>query len=98
VTAHEDEGAEAAAASVTVRYWASIKAAAGTGGDDVLGNTVGEVLAAVRDLHTGEPRFAEVLRVCSLLLDERPLGKADVDQVAVSPGAVLDVLPPFAGG
>jgi molybdopterin synthase sulfur carrier subunit len=85
-------------ASVRVRYWAAIKAAAGTGGDDVVGATVGEVLAAVRELHAGEPRFARVLAVCSLLVCERPLGSADPDQVPVSPGDVIDVLPPFAGG
>jgi molybdopterin synthase sulfur carrier subunit len=98
VAGDAEHGTQPGTASVTVRYWAAIKAAAGTGGDDVVGSTVGEVMAAVRNLHAGEPQFARVLGVCSLLLRERPLGNADLDQVAVAPGDVIDVLPPFAGG
>jgi molybdopterin converting factor small subunit len=83
---------------VRVRYWASIKAAAGTPGDDVCGVNVAEVLTAVRRLHVDNPRFGRILEVCSVLLGERPLGTADPSQVRVEDGAVVDLLPPFAGG
>lgn len=83
---------------VTVRYWAAARAAAGCDVDDVplTGTaTLADVLDEVRRRHDG--RFASVLGVCSLLVDERPQ-TGDPAGVAVSPGAVVDVLPPFAGG
>jgi molybdopterin synthase sulfur carrier subunit len=89
---------QAGSVVVTVRYWAAIKAAAATGHDEVSGETVADVLAAVRVLHADNPRFAQVLGVCSLLLGDRPLGSADLSQVNVHPGDVIEVLPPFAGG
>jgi molybdopterin converting factor small subunit len=83
---------------VHVRYWAAAKAAAGLAEEVVAGRTVADVLAAAGELHRDEPRFDEVLSVCSFLLDERPVGARDRATVEVADGAVLDVLPPFAGG
>ena len=87
--------------TVTVRYWAAIKAAAGRAEDVVsstAGQSVADVLTDVRGRHADNPRFEQVLSVCSLLLDERPIGTTDPAAVPVSAGALLDVLPPFAGG
>jgi len=81
---------------VTVRYWAAAKAASGTASDEVAPGTVATVLAACRDAH-GE-RLARVLEVCSFLVDEHPVGTRAHEDVEVPAGAVLDVLPPFAGG
>ena len=78
-------------ATVTVRYWAGARAAAGVDSETAAGTTVGEVLADVATRHTAlEP----VLRVASILLDGRPAAAAD----PLPSGATLEVLPPFAGG
>ncbi len=81
-----------AGAPVTVRYWAAARAAAGVDADEVRGcATVGDAVAAVT---SQRPELARVAAVSSLLLDGRPTAR---DQV-LPPGAVLEVLPPFAGG
>ena len=83
-------------AEVTVRYFAGARAAAGVDAEQVAvpdGDTVDDVLRALRDRHG--PRLAQVLTASSLLLDE----VAVRDRALPLPsGAVLDVLPPFAGG
>ena len=80
------------AASVTVRYWAGARAAAGADADTLSGcRTVGDAVAAVNRLHPGlEP----VTAVSSLLLGGRPADRTAV----LADGDVLEVLPPFAGG
>jgi sulfur-carrier protein len=79
-------------AEVTVRYWAGARAAAGRESDVVAGTrTVGEALDAVTALH---PALAAVAAVSTLLLDGRSVGR----EAATGSGAVLEVLPPFAGG
>lgn len=87
-----------AAPAPTLRYWAAAKAAAGVAEESLPAATVAGLLAAARDAHADDPRFARVLASCSLLLDERPLGTSDLAAVAVGPSSVVDVLPPFAGG
>jgi molybdopterin synthase sulfur carrier subunit len=88
-------------AGVTVRYWAAARAAAGVE-CDVLpvesGTTLARVLDAVRALHPDRPRLADVVSVCSVLVGDRPVGKADPAQVRVEPGDTVELLPPFAGG
>jgi molybdopterin converting factor small subunit len=77
---------------VTVRYWAAARAAAGVDADEVSGcATVGEAVAAVT---TRRPGLEPVASVSSLLLDGRPAAR----EHPLRPGAVLEVLPPFAGG
>ncbi|NUT99045.1 MAG: MoaD/ThiS family protein [Saccharothrix sp.] len=81
---------------LTVRYFAGARAAAGVPDESVAlpgGATVAAALAAVEAKH-GE-RLGRVLTACSFLLD----GVAVRDRsTPVPPGALLDVLPPFAGG
>ena len=94
--AREPVGADAAvgagAVDVTVRYWAGARAAAGRDSDVVAGaRTVGEVLDAATALH---PPLEPVAAVSTLLLDGLAVGR----EAAVRPGAVVEVLPPFAGG
>ncbi len=62
------------------------------------GRTVADVLGAVRQVHAANPAMLRVLSVSSLLLGDVPLGSRDLTTVAVAPGDVLEVLPPFAGG
>ena len=84
---------------VVVRYWAAAKAAAGVAEESYGAEpTLEALLAAVRERHV-DGRLAEVLRRCSYLVDEVSpgAGRAPSD-VVLPPGAVVDVLPPFAGG
>ena len=80
----------------TVRYWAAVKDAAGTAEEDVAAATLADLLQAVR--RERAPRFGQVLDVCSFLVDGEPVGTRDPGSVALGPGAVVDCLPPFAGG
>lgn len=85
---------------ITVRYWAAAKAAAGVAEDAVPVDgpvTLGALLDAVRSRHP-DPRFADVLGVCSMLVGEQPVGTRDPADVRVEPGQTVEFLPPFAGG
>jgi sulfur-carrier protein len=83
-------------ATVTIRYFAAARAAAGVETEPLElpdGATVADVIAAVRHRHGAE--LARVLDRCSFLLDE----VAVRDRARPVPaGATVDVLPPFAGG
>ena len=86
------------AADVTVRYWAALRSAAGTPSDKVAPGRLDQVLAEAARAHADGPRFAQVLAICSVLVDEEPVGVRDSTEVVVGPGSVVDLLPPFAGG
>ena len=89
------------AGTVTVRYWASARAAAGVESDAVdvgSGTTLAEVFAQVRALHPDRPKLPGVLAVCSALVGDRPVGATDPADVRLAPGDVVELLPPFAGG
>ena len=86
---------------VTLRYWASARAAAGVDSDplEVTGpTTLAELVKRVKELHAGTPRFAEVLSTCSVMVGDRPVTTEDPSAVQVPPGATVEFLPPFAGG
>jgi sulfur-carrier protein len=78
-------------ADVTIRYWASARAAAGCERESFPGHFVGDVLKAAAAAHTG---LGVVLEVSTILLDGRAVTSSEV----LSQGATLEVLPPFAGG
>ncbi|TQM15658.1 MoaD/ThiS family protein [Pseudonocardia kunmingensis] len=83
-------------ATVTIRYFAAARAAAGVETEPLAlpdGATVDDVLAAARARHGAE--LARVLDRCSFLLDEVAVRDR---ATAVPAGATVDVLPPFAGG
>lgn len=80
----------------TVRYFAAVKSAAGVAEDDADPGSLADVLSSVRALH-GQ-RFATVLAVCSFLVDGAPVGTRDPATVSVGADALVDCLPPFAGG
>lgn len=87
--------------SVTVRYWASARAAAGVDSDRVPvgpGTTLADVLVAIRSRHAERPRLGDVVAVCSVLVGDRPVGRADPATVALRDGDTVELLPPFAGG
>jgi molybdopterin converting factor small subunit len=87
--------------SITVRYWAAARAAAGVD-SDVLpaaeGTTLADALVAVRTLHADRPRLSDVVAVCSVLVGDRPVGSADPTGVQLHAGDTVELLPPFAGG
>lgn len=79
------------AAEVTIRYWASARAAAGCDSETLTGHCVGDVLTAAAAAHTG---LGLVLAVSAILRDGRPVNASE----PLGQGAILEVLPPFAGG
>ncbi len=88
------------AATVTVRYWASARAAAGVPSDDLDVDgpvTLAELRARAIALHPGT-RLAAVLGVCSVLVGDQPVATQDPAAVEVRPGETVEFLPPFAGG
>ena len=88
------------AETVTVRYWAGARAAAGTA-QDVFDfaetTTLADVVRRVLEAHP-EPQMAKVVAVCSVLVGDRPAGTRAPADVPIEPGDVVELLPPFAGG
>ena len=85
---------------ITVRYWASARAAAGVSSDalPVSGPlTLADVVRRAVALHPGT-RLPNVLEACSVLVGDQPVGSREPDAVMVSPGQSVEFLPPFAGG
>jgi molybdopterin converting factor small subunit len=77
----------------TVRYFAGARAAAGIDTESCNAGTLDELVGRIVDAH-GE-RLERVLTACSFLVD----GTQTRDRsVALGSDAVVDVLPPFAGG
>ena len=79
---------------VTVRYWAGARAAAGVAEERLAGGSTGDDLVAHLSTAQSRPGLLAVLPVCSVLVGGR--ASSGGDQIA--PGAVVEVLPPFAGG
>ena len=82
-------------ATVTLRYWAAAKQAAGIAEETVSADTLGGALA-----RRGRPGAAlqAVLARSSFLIDGDPAGRRAPDSVPLRDAAVVEVLPPFAGG
>ena len=79
--------------TVTVRYFAGARAASGVDTESRDAGSLDELVGQIVADH-GE-RLERVLTACSFLVD----GTSARDRALVlSPGAVVDVLPPFAGG
>ena len=86
--------------SITVRYWAGARAAAGTDADvfEVEGPvSLRELIDRALRAHPGS-RLGDVLAVCSTLVEDRPTASEDAANVQVRPGETVQFLPPFAGG
>lgn len=81
---------------MTVRYFAGARAAVGVTSEVIElpdGARVSDALESVRLRHGDE--IKRVLGACSFLLDAVAVHDLDTP---LTPGAELDVLPPFAGG
>ena len=89
---------------VTLRYWAAAKEAAGIAEETVTAGTLAEALAAARGrAGHGEgagqdSRLREILARSSFLIDGMPAGTRAPESVVLGDAAVIEVLPPFAGG
>ena len=93
-------GRDGSRETVTVRYWAGARAAAGTAEDsfDVEHElTLADLVTRVLERHPDD-RMSRTVAVCSVLLGDRPVRSQDPATVVVAPGSVVELLPPFAGG
>lgn len=94
-----DTSASETNVTLTVRYWASIRAAAGCSEELVevpVGTSLAELVTLLAARHGEE--FARVCAVCSVLLDDEPVGRRDPATVELAQGLSVEFLPPFAGG
>ncbi|RJL30887.1 MoaD/ThiS family protein [Bailinhaonella thermotolerans] len=82
----------------TIRYWAAAKDAAGVAEEPFAEETLAEALAAAVRRRPGDERFARVLGLSSYLVDGDPVGTRPHESVRLPADAVVEVLPPFAGG
>jgi sulfur-carrier protein len=85
-------------ATVTLRYWAAAKDAAGVAEETVAAETLAAALAGAGAGTDRGGRLREVLARSSFLIDGQPVGVRPPDSVELADGAVIEVLPPFAGG
>ena len=84
-------------AIVTLRYWAAAKEAAGVAEQVV---TADNLAAALAQAGSGAVRaqLAPVLERSSFLVNGTQVGNRAAESVQLPEGAVIEVLPPFAGG
>ncbi|MCW2891661.1 MAG: sulfur-carrier protein [Trebonia sp.] len=85
-------------AKVTIRYWAAAKQAAGMPEESVDAVTLREALDAAVASRQPDTRLATVIARSSFLVNADPVGRAARDSIVLDEGAVIEVLPPFAGG
>jgi molybdopterin converting factor small subunit len=86
---------------VTVRYWAAAKQAAGVAEEKVSASTLAGALAAAvsaRGSAAAGSALAAVLARSAFLIDGTPVGSRVPESVRLADAAVIEVLPPFAGG
>jgi len=84
-------------AMVTLRYWAAAKDAAGMAEQVVAADTLAAALAQAGSAAV-RARLIPVLERSSFLIDGSQVGRRAADSVQLADGAVIEVLPPFAGG
>jgi molybdopterin synthase sulfur carrier subunit len=93
-----EEVAEAMSTAL-LRYWAAAREAAGTAEEETRAATLGDALSqAVASRGHGGEQLGRVFSFCSFLVDGSPVGGRDPREVGLAAGAVVEVLPPFAGG
>jgi molybdopterin converting factor small subunit len=94
-------------ATVTLRYWAAAKQAAGVAEETISADTLGDALAAALQAREqtaagaqadSPARLRTVLARSSFLVDGNPVGGRAPESVLLEDAAVVEVLPPFAGG
>jgi molybdopterin synthase sulfur carrier subunit len=77
-------------AQVTVRYWAGARRAAGRDSEQLSAGNLRDLLSQLGS----RPALTDVIAASSVLVD----GIANPSDNPLAEGAVVDILPPFAGG
>jgi sulfur-carrier protein len=83
---------------VTVRYWAAAKEAAGVAEEILDADTLAGLLVAALERRGGDPRLRAIFARSSFLVDGCAAGGRAAEEVTLPDAAVVEVLPPFAGG
>lgn len=90
--------------TVTLRYWAAAKQAAGVAEETISAETLAaalEVALSSRERNTApgaDSGLRAVLARSSFVIDGTPVGGRAPETVTLREAAVVEVLPPFAGG
>jgi molybdopterin converting factor small subunit len=85
-------------AKVVIRYWAAAKEAAGMPEESLEAASLADALDAAIARRTHGSRLSEIFARSSFLVDAAPVGRAARESFMLEDGAVIEVLPPFAGG
>jgi molybdopterin converting factor small subunit len=85
-------------AKVTIRYWAAAREAAGLPEESVDAISLAEALDLAVARQTADGRLRDIFARSSFLVDANPVGRAVKESIMLDDGAVIEVLPPFAGG
>jgi sulfur-carrier protein len=83
---------------VTIRYWAAAKEAAGVAEESVDAVTLRDALNTAVASRKPDTRLETVIARSSFLVNADPVGRAARETIVLGEGAVIEVLPPFAGG
>lgn len=83
---------------VTIRYWAAAKEAAGVPEETVSAATLAEAIDAVLASRPPANSLHSVVKRSTFLVDGTRASRAKADEITLPDGAVIEVLPPFAGG
>ena len=84
--------------TVTIRYWAAAKEAAGIAEESVNADTLRDALDTAIAARGADNRLASVITRSSFLVNADPVGRAAKESIMLDEGDVIEVLPPFAGG
>ena len=85
-------------AKITIRYWAAAKEAAGIAEESLEAVTLRDALNAAVANRRPDSQLATVIARSSFLVNADPVGRAAKESIVLDEGAVIEVLPPFAGG
>lgn len=80
---------------VTIRYWAAAKEAAGVPEETVAAATLGDAIEVAVANRASDDRLRNVLKRSSFLVNGTRVKAAETP---LEEGAVIEILPPFAGG
>jgi len=83
---------------VTMRYWAAAKQAAGVAEETFDAETLAGAISAALARRGQDTRLSAVLARSSFLVDGSAVGSRAAEDVVLPDAAVIEVLPPFAGG
>lgn len=83
--------------TITIRYWAGARDAAGVESETVCADTISQAMDMVAQARPEDAEFRRVMGLSSLLRDGQRVSGEDRLQ-PLAGDVELEVLPPFAGG